>query len=111
MLEFDTPSFGTVMFCIIGATEVGSINLTIKEGDHVTKVRMMLVKVLARQCVSCLAIMELPDRGEVITHNGTDTTAAHCALDGNNSCVNLRLRAFKIQLHQLVHCHVSECIM
>ncbi|CAL8466165.1 g5701 [Coccomyxa elongata] len=37
VLEFDTPGFGTVMFCIIGATEVGSINLTIKEGDHVTK--------------------------------------------------------------------------
>ncbi|BDA51044.1 probable phosphatidylserine decarboxylase proenzyme 2 [Coccomyxa sp. Obi] len=36
VLEFDTPTFGTVMFCIIGATEVGSINRNIKEGDHVT---------------------------------------------------------------------------
>jgi phosphatidylserine decarboxylase len=31
--------FGTVMYCIIGASQVGSVVMTVKEGAHLNKVR------------------------------------------------------------------------
>lgn len=38
ILEFDSPSFGTVMFCVIGASQVGSCNVSAFEGDALRKV-------------------------------------------------------------------------
>jgi phosphatidylserine decarboxylase len=37
IVEFDSPAFGTVMFCIIGASQVGSCNITVKEGQEIRK--------------------------------------------------------------------------
>lgn len=40
ILEFDSPAFGDVMMCIIGASQVGSCNVTAKEGQHIKKVNL-----------------------------------------------------------------------
>ncbi|BDA47185.1 phosphatidylserine decarboxylase proenzyme 2 [Coccomyxa sp. Obi] len=37
IMEFDSPSFGTVIFCVIGASQVGSCNISAYEGDAIRK--------------------------------------------------------------------------
>ena len=55
ILEFDSPSFGTVIFCVIGASQVGSCNVSAYEGDAIRKVTyFMLLARLSRLVNSTL---------------------------------------------------------
>jgi phosphatidylserine decarboxylase len=42
ILEFDTGPFGIVIFCVIGASQVGSCNVSASKGQSVRKVALIL---------------------------------------------------------------------